>query len=40
MVLLGGGYLAAGVVADALGFKRWWTEPDYVKEARERKLVP
>lgn len=39
MVLLGGGYNAAGVVADDLGIKRWWEEPEMVKRAREKKLV-
>ncbi|MGA2368990.1 MAG: NAD(P)/FAD-dependent oxidoreductase [Dehalococcoidia bacterium] len=40
MVLGGGGYNAAGVVVDDLGLKRWWAEPDIVKKAREKKLVP
>ncbi len=39
MVLLGGGYNAAGVVADDLGLERWWTEPEYVAEARKKGLV-
>ncbi len=39
MVLLGGGYNAAGVVADDLGIDRWWTEPEYVVEARKKGLV-
>ena len=39
MVLLGGGYNAAGVVADDLGLERWWEEPDYVVEARKKGLV-
>ena len=39
MVLLGGGYNAAGVVADDLGLERWWTEPEYVVEARKKGLV-
>ena len=39
MVLLGGGYNAAGVVADDLGLKRWWDEPDYVVAARKKGLV-
>jgi len=39
MVLLGGGYNAAGVVADDLGLDRWWTEPAYITEAREKGLV-
>lgn len=39
MVLLGGGYNAAGVVADDLGLERWWSEPGYVVEARKKGLV-
>jgi phytoene dehydrogenase-like protein len=39
MVLLGGGYNAAGVVADDLGLARWWREPSYVVEARKKGLV-
>ncbi|GAI99771.1 unnamed protein product, partial [marine sediment metagenome] len=40
MVLLGGGYNAVRVVAEDLGIEPWWTEPDYIARARERKLVP
>jgi phytoene dehydrogenase-like protein len=40
MVLLGGGYNAARVVAEDLGIDPWWTEPDYIVKAREMKLVP
>ena len=29
----------AGVVADDLGLERWWSEPDYIVEAREKGLV-
>ncbi|UCE87470.1 MAG: NAD(P)/FAD-dependent oxidoreductase, partial [Deltaproteobacteria bacterium] len=39
MVLLGGGYNVAGVVADDLGLERWWNEPGYVVEARKKGLV-
>lgn len=39
MVLLGGGYNVARVVAEDLGIEPWWTEPDYIIKARERKLV-
>ena len=39
MILLAGGYNAAGVVADDLGLERWWTEPDYIVEARKKGLV-
>jgi phytoene dehydrogenase-like protein len=40
MVLLGGGYNAARVVAEDMGIDPWWTEPDYIVKAREMKLVP
>ncbi len=39
MVLLAGGYNAAGVVADDLGVERWWEEPEFVTEARAKGLV-
>ena len=39
MILLAGGYNAAGVVADDMGLERWWTEPDYIVEARKKGLV-
>ena len=39
MVLLGGGYNCAGIVADDMGLDRWWSEPDYVAEARRKGLV-
>jgi phytoene dehydrogenase-like protein len=39
MVLLSGGYNAAGVVADDLGIDRWWREPAYVTEARNKGLT-
>jgi phytoene dehydrogenase-like protein len=39
MVLLGGGYNVAGVVADDLGLERWWGEPEFVTEARKKGLV-
>ena len=39
MILLGGGYNAAGVVADDLGINRWWKEPEMVKRAREKRLI-
>lgn len=39
MILLGSGYIAAGVVADFLGKERWWKEPEYVIRAREASLV-
>ena len=39
MVLLANGYNAAGVVAEDLALNRWWPEPDFIKEAREKGLV-
>lgn len=39
MVLLAGGYNAAGEVVEDLGLERWWQEPDYIKAAREKGLV-
>jgi len=39
MVLLAGGYNAAGVVVEDLGLERWWEEPDYIKTARDKGLV-
>jgi len=39
MVLLANGYNAAGVVAEDLALNRWWAEPDFVKEARNKGLV-
>jgi phytoene dehydrogenase-like protein len=37
---LGGGYLAARAVCQDLGLDVWWTEPQLVRDARERGLVP
>jgi len=39
MILLGGGYNAARVVAEDMGLKPWWAEPEYILEARRKKLV-
>lgn len=39
MILLGGGYIAAAAVADYLGKERWWKEPDYILQARQKSLV-
>ena len=39
MILLGGGYNAANVVAQELGLKAWWKEPEYIGQARQKKLV-
>lgn len=40
MVTLGPGYNAAGVIAQDLGVKPWWSPPRFVTEAREKGLVP
>jgi len=39
MVLLGGGYNCAGIVAEDMGLDKWWTEPEYITEARKKGLV-
>ncbi len=38
-VLLGSGYLAANAVAEDLGIKRWWSEPEMVTRARQSGLL-
>ena len=38
MIIWGGGYNAAGVIADDLGVEKWWSEPEIVTKARERGL--
>ncbi len=40
MITLGPGYNAAGVIAEDLGVKPWWSPPRFVTEAREKGLVP
>jgi len=39
MVLLGGGYNAANLVAKDMGLKPWWSEPEIVAKARARGLA-
>lgn len=39
MVLLGGGYNAANVVAKDMGLEPWWSEPEIVAKARARGLA-
>ena len=39
MILAGGGYLAANVLADALEVKKWWTEPAAITRAREKNFI-
>lgn len=38
-VIFGGGYNVAAVVCEDMGLKKWWSDPDYVVTARERKLA-
>jgi len=38
-IIFGGGYSASRVVAEDLGLKIWWTDPESVVKARESKLV-
>lgn len=40
MITLGPGYTAAKVIADDLGLKVWWKEPEYVVKARSKRLIP
>jgi phytoene dehydrogenase-like protein len=37
---LAGGYNAARAVCRDLGLAVWWSEPDFVRQARGRGLVP
>jgi len=37
-VLLGSGYLAAEVVVEDLGAKKWWKEPEMITKAREKGM--
>src|ERR1019366_7716177 len=39
LILLGPGYLAANKVLEDLGIPKWWTEPEMVRQARERGLL-
>ena len=36
LVIFGPGYIGANVIAEDLGVKKWWTEPDYLVKAREK----
>lgn len=40
MVLGGGGYIGANLIADDFGIDKPWEEPEMVKAARERGLIP
>jgi len=35
-VLFGSGYLAANAIAEDYGIEKWWTEPEYITEARKK----
>ena len=39
MITFGGGYNAANVVAEDLGYAKWWTEPQSVTNAREKGFL-
>lgn len=39
MITFGGGYNAANVVAEHLGYAKWWTEPQSVTNAREKGFL-
>jgi phytoene dehydrogenase-like protein len=39
MITFGPGYNAAKVVAEAMGLKKWWTEPSSVTAAREKGFL-
>jgi len=40
MVILGPGYNASRVVAEDLGLRVWWEEPEMVRRARRRGYLP
>jgi phytoene dehydrogenase-like protein len=39
MVIFGGGYNAAKVVAEDMGLNIWWKEPDSVTAARQKEFI-
>jgi phytoene dehydrogenase-like protein len=39
LVILGPGYIVANAVADDLGLKKWWSEPEIVIRAREKGIL-
>jgi phytoene dehydrogenase-like protein len=39
MVLFGPGYNCANAIAEDFGIEKWWTEPEYIKAARENEYV-
>jgi len=38
-VIWGPGYNCANTVAEECGIEKWWKEPDYVVEAREKGYI-
>ncbi len=38
-VLLGSGYLAANAVTEDSGIDKWWSEPEMIAKAREKRLL-
>jgi len=34
LVTFGPGYIAANTIAEDLGIEKWWSEPEYIAEAR------
>lgn len=39
LIVLGGGYVAAGNIVEDLGQEKWWPEPQIVRAARERGML-
>jgi len=40
MILGGGGYIGANILADEFGAKKTWTEPDMIRQARQNGIIP
>ncbi len=40
MILGGGGYLGANIIAEDFGLEKNWDEPDYIKTAKESGIIP
>ncbi|MGB9879573.1 MAG: hypothetical protein ACPLRM_02305, partial [Anaerolineae bacterium] len=36
LILLGGGYNCANVIAEDVGIEKWWKEPEIVRRAKEK----
>ncbi|MBC7347329.1 MAG: NAD(P)/FAD-dependent oxidoreductase [Clostridia bacterium] len=39
LILLGGGYNCANVIAEDLGLEKWWREPEMITRAREKGVL-